>query len=106
MKNEDGSPPPGVELIPEDVQEEMLRVEVKAQKDLIQRIMDDHDFGRLLIENPNEAFSQSLVDELGLVDEVEGHAPYRSKWRQRCYYSSYYYWSHYKPRWGWSYLFG
>ena len=97
MSDQREAPPPGVEIIPDDVNEELTQIENQAQKKLIQKVMDDHDFGRRLIENPEEALSdQAVFDELGVGEEVEGHSHKRSRWRYKCYYSSWYGWAHYK----------
>lgn len=102
MADQREAPPPGVETIPDDVNEELSRVEEQAQKKLIQKIMDDHDFGQRLIDNPEAALSESgLESELGVGDEVEGHARWRTKWRWKCYYTYYRAWAHYKRGYWW-----
>lgn len=102
MSREQEAPPPGVELIPEDVQEEMRRIEAAAHKRLVQKIMEDHDFGRRLMENPEAALTEpGVLESLGVDDEVEGHRLYRSKWRWKCFYSYYRAWAHYRPKYGW-----
>lgn len=102
MSDQREAPPPGVEIIPDDVNEELDKIENSAQKKLIQKVMDDHDFGRRLIENPEEALSdEAVLDELGVGEEVEGHAVWRSKWRWKCYYTYYRAWAHYKRGYWW-----
>ena len=90
-------PPSDVELVPDDVNDELDKVEKSAHKKLVQKIMDDHEFGKKLQEDPEGTLSdESLLDELDLADDVEGHAPYRSKWRYHWYYGL----IHYRRR-GW-----
>lgn len=98
MSDQREAPPPGVEVIPDDINEELTKIEHSAQKKLIQKVMDDHDFGRRLIENPEAALSdEDVLEELGVSEEVEGHhARHRSNWRYKCYYSNWYGWAHYK----------
>ena len=91
------APPPGVETVPEDVNEELDRIDRENEKKVLQKVMDDPDFGRRLMENPAEALA-SVQDEIGLVEEVEGHSHnrYYTKWRWKCYYSYYRDWAHYR----------
>ena len=99
MSDQREAPPPGVEIIPDDVSEELDRIEAQAQKKLIQKIMDDHEFGQKLIDNPEEALSDpALADELGVSEEVEGHLRWETKWRYKCYYTAYRGWAHLKRR--------
>lgn len=97
-----GAPPAGAELIPDDVQEEMSKLERVAQKKLIQRIMDDHEFGKRLMNDPKAALDESdIASEAGIDDEASGHYHMRSRWRVKCYYSAYYAWAHFSGGYWW-----
>ena len=92
-------PPAGVEVMPEDVQEELNRIELQAQNKFIEKIMNDPAFGQRFLDDPESVLrDESLADELGYVDEVEGHRLQKTKWRFKCYYSAYRFWSHYRGR--------
>ena len=98
MSQRNETPPAGVELVPDDVNEELNKVEKSAHKKIVQKIMDDPEFGKRLQEDPEGTLSdESLLDELGLAEDVEGHRPYRSKWRYHWYYG----YIHYTRRLGW-----
>ena len=107
MSDQREAPPPGVEIIPDDVSAEMDKIEIRAHKKLVQKIMDDHEFGQKLIDDPAAALDDpALAEELGLSEEVEGHARWVSKWRYKCYYTSWYGWAHLKIRRGsWVWVF-
>ena len=105
MSQQREAPPPGVETIPEDVQEELNRIDRENEKKVLQKVIDDPDFGRRLIEDPARSLKDAQ-DDLGLVEEVEGHHHGRwiTRWRYKCAYSYWYAWAHH-TRHGWNFDF-
>ena len=100
MTEGNASPPEGVEIIPDDVNDELNKIEMAAHKKLIQKVMDDPEFATKYRDDPRGTLGDwALAEELGVADEVEGHARWNSKWRNHWHYG----WMHYTRRGGWEF---
>lgn len=97
MAQDRKEPPPGVEVMADEDQKELDRLDKELNRAIIEKIMNDPDFGRKLIDSPQEALKEAnLVPEMA---EAEAHGASRrySKWRYGCWnYTAFYDWGHWR----------